>query len=99
MIKNVKNTESIKVEGKTEDIELKLDNGKRIYAQAKSNQHPNCDFRNVISALTKSLKALSKLLIRKMSIYFYLLPIPIILLMWNMIKCFLDQNNIITFLI
>lgn len=60
MIKNVKNTESIKVEGKTEDIELKLDNGKRIYAQAKSNKHPNCDFRNVISALTKSLKTLSE---------------------------------------
>lgn len=60
MIKNVKNTEYIKVEGKTEDIELKLDNGKRIYAQAKSNKHPNFDFNNVISALKKSLKTLSE---------------------------------------
>ncbi|MBW5390560.1 hypothetical protein [Brachyspira hampsonii] len=58
MIENIKNAISIKIEGKYEDIELKLNNQKTIYAQAKSVVKLD-DYTNVIKNLKKSLETLN----------------------------------------
>lgn len=59
MIENIKNAISIKIEGRYEDIELKLDNKKTIYAQAKSVVKLD-DNTNLIKNLKKTLKTLNE---------------------------------------
>lgn len=59
-IKNIYNIKKIKVEGKNEDIELELRNGKTIYAQTKSVYRYD-DERNIISNLKKSLNNFNEL--------------------------------------
>lgn len=53
MLKNIRNVSKVRVEGKTEDIEITLNDGKKIYGQAKSR-------KNLEHALTDS-QASSKL--------------------------------------
>ena len=58
MIKNIENARQVKVEGQKEDIEITLNNGKKIYSQVKS-VYKNDDYSNVIENLKKSLKTLN----------------------------------------
>ena len=44
MLQNIENLESVRTEGKFEDIELKLEDGHYIYAQAKAVQNASFDF-------------------------------------------------------
>lgn len=60
MLENIEKMNEIRLEGKTEDIELFLDDGKRIYAQAKSVVNGSTDFSHVRENLNKALKTLSK---------------------------------------
>lgn len=59
MLENIKNLTSLRLEGNNEDIELQLDNGNTILAQAKSVVAASSDFRNVRANLKKSLETLS----------------------------------------
>jgi len=59
MLKNIKIADSVKVEGETEDIEIKLNNGNVIYSQAKSVFNPYDDFGNVLAKLEAAIKSLS----------------------------------------
>ncbi|MCI9585762.1 MAG: hypothetical protein HFH45_03925 [Bacilli bacterium] len=59
MIKYFGRFERLKVESKKEDIEIELENGKKIYAQAKSKQNPLNDSTNHSTKLQKALKTLS----------------------------------------
>lgn len=59
MLENVKDFQTLRLEGNYEDIELKMDNGKYILAQAKSIEKSSTDFRNVRKNLKKSLESLS----------------------------------------
>ena len=58
MIENIKDLESLRLEGNYEDIELKLENNQYILAQAKSVEQSCSDFRNVRPNLKKSLVSL-----------------------------------------
>lgn len=58
MIDNIEDVSYIKVEGKHEDIELYLNNGKTIYAQAKSFVNPYDD-KNISTKLSKGLETLN----------------------------------------
>lgn len=58
MLENIEIAEQVRVEGKTEDIEIKLSNGKCLYSQAKSVVN-SWDFANVKRNLEKSLTTLS----------------------------------------
>jgi len=58
MLDNIEQNRSIKVEGKHEDIEVELNSGGKIYAQAKSVVKSD-DYNNVIPNLEKSLKTLN----------------------------------------
>jgi collagenase-like PrtC family protease len=58
MLDNIKEFTSIKIEGKTEDIEITLKSGK-IYAQAKSVIQID-DNKNASSKLKKTLASLSR---------------------------------------
>ena len=60
MLENIEKMNEIRLEGKTEDIELFLDDGKRIYAQAKSVVNGSTDLSHVRQNLNKALKTLSK---------------------------------------
>lgn len=59
MLENIELAEHVRVEGKTEDIEIRLKNGKKIYSQAKSVVKSSSDFRNVKRNLKESLRTLS----------------------------------------
>lgn len=59
MLENIEVAEQVRVEGKTEDIEIELQNGQRIYSQAKSVVHSSWDFAHVKRNLEKSIKTLS----------------------------------------
>jgi hypothetical protein len=59
MLKNIKVATAVKVEGKTEDIEITLDNGNTIYSQTKAVFDPYNDFGNVIAKLKAGLKTLN----------------------------------------
>ena len=59
MLENIEHMNEIRLEGKKEDIELFLDNGKCIYAQAKSIVKGSTDFKNVRKNLRKALETLS----------------------------------------
>jgi len=59
MFKYFKNFEEIKVEGSNEDIEISLNNEKKIYVQAKSKE--NIDVKDTASYSTKLKNALDSL--------------------------------------
>ena len=59
MIKNITELESIKVEGE-EDIELLLNDGSYILAQAKSVVRSSTDFSNIRAKAKKAMKSLSE---------------------------------------
>jgi hypothetical protein len=60
MLKNIKELSSLKLEGEYEDIELKLEDGSYILAQAKGIEAASSDFRNVRKNLKKALNTLSE---------------------------------------
>ena len=60
MLENVGNLKTLRLEGENEDIEIKLNNGNQILAQAKGIEKGSSDFRNVRGNLKKSLKTLSE---------------------------------------
>ena len=54
MLDNIKAAKSVRVEGNTEDVEITLNNGRKIYAQAKSvtdDENANNAIRNLKKAL------------------------------------------------
>ena len=59
MLKNIKHASAVRVEGRTEDIEVMLDNGNMLFSQVKSVSSPHDDFSNVISKLKDSLRTLN----------------------------------------
>lgn len=60
MLENIKELQSIRLESKNEDIELKLDNNQKILAQAKAVEKSSCDFSHVRENLKKALTSLSE---------------------------------------
>ena len=60
MLENIKNLETLKLEGDYEDIELKLKNNKYVLAQAKAVEQSSKDFKNVRKNLKKALLTLSE---------------------------------------
>jgi pectate lyase len=58
MLENIEIAEQVRVEGSTEDIEIKLNNGKILYSQAKSVVKCT-DYSNVKEKLKKALTTLS----------------------------------------
>lgn len=59
MLENIKDMNSIRLEG-TEDIEINLNDGSSMLAQAKAVVNSSTDFSNVISNLKKSIISLSE---------------------------------------
>lgn len=59
MLENIRELKSIRMEGK-EDIELQLNNGNYVLAQAKSVVKASQDFTNVIANLKKAMESLSE---------------------------------------
>lgn len=59
-LENINDLKSLRLEGNYEDIELELNNGQYILAQAKSIEKGSSDFRNVRSNLQKALQTLSE---------------------------------------
>ena len=60
MLENIDDLASIRTEGHFEDIDIKLNDGSWIFAQAKAVQMANSDFKNVRRNLEKSLTSLSE---------------------------------------
>lgn len=60
MLENIKLMDSLKLEGNYEDIEIRLNDGNLILAQAKSVEKSSSDFSNVIKNFKKSLISLSE---------------------------------------
>lgn len=58
MLDNIKDLYSLRLEGNFEDIELTLDNGKKILAQAKGIEKGSTDFRHVRENLKKAIESL-----------------------------------------
>lgn len=58
MLDNIQIAEQVRVEGDTEDIEIKLSNGKMLYSQAKSVEK-STDYSHVKDKLKKALTTLS----------------------------------------
>ena len=58
MLKNIVAASAVKVEGQTEDVEITLNNGNAIYAQAKAVFNPYDDYSNVLSKLKDGLRTL-----------------------------------------
>ena len=59
MLDNIKEVEAVRMEGASEDIELTMNNGKRIMAQAKGIVKGSSDFSNVRRNLKKAIGTLS----------------------------------------
>ena len=55
MLENIQELNSLKLEGNYEDIELELNTGEYILAQAKSVEKSSVDFQNVRNNLKKAL--------------------------------------------
>ena len=55
MLENIKDLQTLRIEGNEEDIELTLNNGKKILAQAKAVENSSSDFSNVRKNLKKHL--------------------------------------------
>ncbi len=60
MLENIKALRSVRLEGNEEDIELTLDNGSKILAQAKAVEKSSSDFTHVRENLKKALTSLSE---------------------------------------
>lgn len=60
MLENIEELSSLRLEGNYEDIELKLNDGQYILAQAKAIENASSDFKNVRKNLEKSLNSLSE---------------------------------------
>ncbi len=60
MLENIDDLESLRLEGNYEDIELQMNNGEYILAQAKAVEHSSTDFRNVRKKLKEALLTLSE---------------------------------------
>ncbi|MBR2954249.1 MAG: hypothetical protein IKC45_07695 [Clostridia bacterium] len=60
MLENIKELDSLRLEGNHEDIELKLTDETYILAQAKAVEDSSSDFRNVRSNMKKALTSLSE---------------------------------------
>lgn len=59
LLNDIENVESVRMEGSSEDIELTLNDGKQIMAQAKAVVHGSYDFTNVRRNLKNAIKTLS----------------------------------------
>lgn len=59
MLENIREMTHIRLEG-SEDIEITLNDGSHIFAQAKSVVNSSSDFRNVLANLKKSVESLSE---------------------------------------
>lgn len=59
MLKNIKDAKSVRIEGKTDDIELELNDGQKIFGQAKGFVDPT-DTHNAKAKLSKALSTLSE---------------------------------------
>lgn len=59
-LENIRDLQSMRLEGNDEDIELTMVNGKKILAQAKSVVRASSDFNNVLGNLEKALSSLSE---------------------------------------
>ena len=59
-LENVKDVKYLRLEGNYEDIELELDNGQYILAQAKAVENASVDFGNVRANMKKSMLSLSE---------------------------------------
>lgn len=60
MLENIKDLRSVRLEGNEEDIELTLENGHKILAQAKAVERSSSDFSHVCENLKKALLSLSE---------------------------------------
>lgn len=60
MLENIQLMDSLKLEGNYEDIEVRLNGGNLILAQAKSVEKSSSDFSNVIKNFKKALISLSE---------------------------------------
>lgn len=60
MLERIKELRSVRLEGNEEDIELTLENGKKILAQAKAVEKSSSDFSHVRENLKKALISLSE---------------------------------------
>lgn len=60
MLENIKNLRSVRLEGNEEDIELTLENGRKVLAQAKAVEKSSSDFSHVRENLKKALISLSE---------------------------------------
>ena len=59
LLDNIQNVRSVRMEGATEDIELTLNDGKQIMAQAKAVVKGSSDFTNVRRNLKNAIRTLS----------------------------------------
>ncbi len=59
-LENVKDVKSLRLEGDYEDIEIELENGKYILAQAKAVERASDDFSNVRNNMKKAIATLSE---------------------------------------
>ena len=59
MLKNITIASFVKVEGEHEDIEIMLNDGQKIFAQAKSVERPYEDFSHVMDRLKAGLRTLN----------------------------------------
>lgn len=60
MLEHIRDLRYVRMEGNEEDIELTLENGKKILAQAKAIEKSSSDFTNVRANLKKALISLSE---------------------------------------
>lgn len=60
MLENIRELKSLRLEGNEEDIELTLEDDRKILAQAKSVENASSDFSNVRANLKKALITLSE---------------------------------------
>ena len=60
MLENIKDLRSVRLEGNEEDIELTMENGQKILAQAKAVEKSSSDFSHVRENLKKALTSLSE---------------------------------------
>ena len=59
MLENIKDLRSVRLEGNEEDIELTLESGRKILAQAKAVEKCSSDFCHVREDLNNALTSLS----------------------------------------
>ena len=60
MLENIKELQTLRLESDNEDIDIELNSGNHILAQAKSVVNSSSDFSNVRKNLKKALESLSE---------------------------------------